>query len=161
MSKLEIIFKEVFELNNGVEASIITIPIPTGKLASVIGQFKTELSFAETNRMQTLKGVISEEVMEMAQDIKTESEVKKEDKKTEDEKIKDLEIEAINTVKTLGLGNAKMDKIYNLLKKCLVKGFAKFNDETKITDVLWDDIPMAEIDRILGYYIINFANTSD
>lgn len=161
MAKLEIQFKEAFELSvagfDG-EANFMTIPAPTGRVADIMGRLEEQLSFAATNQLKNLSSIMSNDVMEGAQE---KAEELKAEKTVEKKTPEDEEELAMTEVKQLGLGNANMSKIYSLLQEFLMKVGAKFNDEQPVTKVLWFDIPLSEIRRILGYVIVNFANTSE
>lgn len=137
-------FKEVFEFaSHGADQEVesITMRAPTAKEAAFGGAIEFEINKAVMSLAEKFKG-------------QEESVVKKEEvPESENERIDGM-------VTMIQASGVNVVKCYGHLKQCVIQTKASFNDEIPCTTVNYDNIPLKELTRFLGWYIVNFINTS-
>jgi undecaprenyl pyrophosphate synthase len=142
----------------------IEIPAPTGKMQSLFSRLEAEynsLMKIIKNDAQEMLASLDQETIAQGMALAQNS---KKDKNTNREEEAKEEVKAFNeSVKDAGFNCTSS---YGILKDilCAKKGGAKMlaeNGEFDLASGHWDDIPMKEIKNLLGFYIVNFMDSSD
>lgn len=137
-------FKGPFEMvtHGGTQLiESITMNAPTAKEAAFGGAIELEINKAVMVLAEKFKG-------------QKETTIQKEEKtESEEERIDGM----VTMIQAAGVN---VVKCYGHLKQCIIQTKAKFNDDIACTSVNYDSIPLKELTRLLGWYVVNFINTS-
>lgn len=169
MSETHIFKKPVMIKTNGSEYNIeeIEIDAPTGKDQNIFARLEAEYSkmikIVSSDGQEGLKNFTPEQLVAVMEANKKDESESKEDSKEEDSIEKQIET-FLKQAKSSGFN---LTTSYGILKELLTQRKA---DTQMISDGQapikmesghWDKLPMVEIKRLLGFYIVNFIDGSD
>lgn len=168
MSEIFIFRAPVLITTGGKEQQVeeIELQAPAGNIQNLFARLEAEYSklqkiFADEAQAQV--GAMSPEAIAAGVKALQEVEAAKDDD-TEDVEDIDAQVAAfLQQVKSAGFN---LTTSYTILKEILTKKNSGCNAITndgsfKLESGHWDKLPMKEIKRLLGFYIINFIDGSD